>query len=173
MVVAQAKVDSTLRDLEKKFKYYRLSFYTYSLASLMEIMLSGNFKEEYISGMTKTKALSAAEQSQVRADIVQKIQDINAKLNEDGVRDSRDQCIEKFIICETAYKIVLKKYLQVNNKYDSDGKMRIQLTQVNTALKNAGYTLDEGLMERLFSGSGNYTVSGQKSAKVVDLFPLT
>lgn len=51
MVVAQAKVDSTLRDLEKKFKYYRLSLYTYSLASLMEIMLSGNFKEEYISGI--------------------------------------------------------------------------------------------------------------------------
>lgn len=103
--------------------------------------------------MAKTKALSSSEQSQVRADIVQKIQDINAKLNEDGVRVSRDQFIEKFIICETAYKIVLKKYLQVNNKYTSDGKMRIQLTQVKTALKNAGCTLDEGLMERLFSGS--------------------
>ena len=51
MVVAQAKVDSTLRDLKKKFKYYRLSLYTYSLASLIEIMLSGNFKEEYISGI--------------------------------------------------------------------------------------------------------------------------
>jgi len=51
LVVAQAKVDSTLRDLEKKFKYYRLSLYTYSLGSFMEIMLSGNFKEEYISGI--------------------------------------------------------------------------------------------------------------------------
>ena len=51
MVLGQAKVDSTLRNLEKKFKYYRLSLYTYSLASLMEIMLSGNFKEEYISGI--------------------------------------------------------------------------------------------------------------------------
>lgn len=50
MIVAQAQVDSTLSDLEKKFKYYRLSLYTYSLASLMEIMLSGNFKEEYIFG---------------------------------------------------------------------------------------------------------------------------
>lgn len=49
--VAHAKVDSTLRDFEKKFKYYRLSLYTYSLASLLEIMLSGNFKEEYISGI--------------------------------------------------------------------------------------------------------------------------
>jgi hypothetical protein len=49
--VAQNKVNSTLADLEKKFKYYRLSLYTFSLASLMEIMLSGNFKEEYISGI--------------------------------------------------------------------------------------------------------------------------
>lgn len=37
--------------LEKKFKYYRLSLYTFSLSSLMEIMLSGNFKESYISGI--------------------------------------------------------------------------------------------------------------------------
>lgn len=48
LIVAQTKVKSTLRDLQKKFKYYRLSLYTFSMASLVEIMLSGNFKEEYI-----------------------------------------------------------------------------------------------------------------------------
>lgn len=48
-IVAQSKVKSALSDLEKKFKYYRLSLYTFSLASLMEIMLSGNFKEDYIA----------------------------------------------------------------------------------------------------------------------------
>lgn len=48
-VVNQSKANSTLSDLEKKFKYYRLSLYTFSLASLMEIMLNGNFKEEYIA----------------------------------------------------------------------------------------------------------------------------
>ncbi len=48
LIVAQSKVNAALSDLEKKFKYYRLSLYTFSLASLMEIMLSGNFKEEYI-----------------------------------------------------------------------------------------------------------------------------
>ena len=49
LIVAQAKVKSTLSDLQKKFKYYRLSLYTFSMASLIEIMLSGNFKEAYIS----------------------------------------------------------------------------------------------------------------------------
>lgn len=52
-IIAQAQVNSTLQDLLKKFKYYRLSLYTFSLASMLEIMLSGNFKEENIS---KTKA---------------------------------------------------------------------------------------------------------------------
>lgn len=51
LIVAQTDVKQTFSDLEKKFKYYRLSLYTFSLASLMEIMLSGNFKESYIEGI--------------------------------------------------------------------------------------------------------------------------
>lgn len=59
MIVAQAKVKSTLNDLQKKFKYYRLSLYTFSMASLVEIMLSGNFKETYISDVkTEIKKFS-------------------------------------------------------------------------------------------------------------------
>lgn len=37
------QVVNKLHDLLKKFKYYRLSLYTLSMASMMEIMLSGNF----------------------------------------------------------------------------------------------------------------------------------
>ena len=51
LVVAQNQVNSTLKDLQKKFKYYRLSLFTFSMASMLEIMLSGNFKEEYINGI--------------------------------------------------------------------------------------------------------------------------
>lgn len=51
LIVAQANVKQAFADLEKKFKYYRLSLYTFSLSSLMEIMLSGNFKESYIEGI--------------------------------------------------------------------------------------------------------------------------
>ena len=49
LFISQMQVQNSLRDIEKKFKYYRLSLYTYSLASMLEIMLSGNFKEEYIN----------------------------------------------------------------------------------------------------------------------------
>ena len=51
LVIAQNQINSVLKDLQKKFKYYRLSLYTFSIASMMEIMLSGNFKEEYIRGI--------------------------------------------------------------------------------------------------------------------------
>lgn len=50
-IAVQSKVNSTLSDLEKKFKYYRLSLYNFSLASLMEIMLSGNYTEDYIDNV--------------------------------------------------------------------------------------------------------------------------
>lgn len=48
LFVSQSKVNSTLDDLLKKFKYYRLSLYIFSMASFVEIMLSGDFKEENI-----------------------------------------------------------------------------------------------------------------------------
>jgi len=61
LIVAQSKVNSTLNDLHKKFKYYRLSLYTFSMASLVEIMLSGNFKEENITGAkSEIESLSMA-----------------------------------------------------------------------------------------------------------------
>lgn len=51
ILMTQNRVNSTLKDMIKKFRYYRLSLYTFSMASMMEIMLSGNFEEEYISGI--------------------------------------------------------------------------------------------------------------------------
>lgn len=51
LVVGQGQVKLTLSEMEKRFKYYQLALYTYSLASMMEIMLGGNYKEEYITGI--------------------------------------------------------------------------------------------------------------------------
>ena len=51
LIVAQSKVNAAKESLIKKFKYYRLSLFTFSMSSLIEIMLSGNFKEDYISGI--------------------------------------------------------------------------------------------------------------------------
>ena len=49
--VSQSKVKTLLDELQKSFKYYRLSLFAFSMSSLVEIMLSGNFKEENISAI--------------------------------------------------------------------------------------------------------------------------
>ena len=49
LIVPQSKVKSTYTELEKMFKYYRLSLYSFSLATMLEILLSGNKNSEYIS----------------------------------------------------------------------------------------------------------------------------
>lgn len=41
-------VDTKIDNLKKQFTYYRMSLYIYSLASLMEIMMLGDFREENI-----------------------------------------------------------------------------------------------------------------------------
>ena len=48
LFVSQSKVNDALADLLRKFKYYRLTMYTFSMASFVEIILSGDFKEENI-----------------------------------------------------------------------------------------------------------------------------
>ena len=41
-----SEINDVLKDLLRKFKYYRLTMYTFSMASFIEVMLSGDFKEE-------------------------------------------------------------------------------------------------------------------------------
>lgn len=47
-VVGKSSIDFLNSSLQKKLKYYRLSLYIYSMASFLEMMLLGNFQEEYI-----------------------------------------------------------------------------------------------------------------------------
>lgn len=51
LIMGHSKVAAALDGLMKKFKYYKLSLFSYSLASMLEVMLSGNFKEEYLQGI--------------------------------------------------------------------------------------------------------------------------
>ena len=44
----QMIAEEQLKDLRKRMQYYRLSLYSFSMASFLAIILSGNFKEENI-----------------------------------------------------------------------------------------------------------------------------
>ena len=48
LLVSHGQVNAALNDLLRKFRYYRLSLYIFALASFIEILLSGDFKEENI-----------------------------------------------------------------------------------------------------------------------------
>lgn len=47
-VVANANVNATVKSLLKKFRYYKMSLYLFSMASFIEVMLLGDFREEHI-----------------------------------------------------------------------------------------------------------------------------
>ena len=48
LIVGQSKVDAVLKDLQKKFVYYRMSLYAFTMATFVEILLSENYKEDSI-----------------------------------------------------------------------------------------------------------------------------
>ena len=41
-------MNSIIEDIQKKFRYYRLSLYIYSFSTFMEILLLGNYKNDYL-----------------------------------------------------------------------------------------------------------------------------
>ena len=47
-VVANANVNATVELLLKKFRYYKMSLYLFSMSSFIEVMLLGDFREEHI-----------------------------------------------------------------------------------------------------------------------------
>lgn len=48
LIVPNVKVKTAYEEIKNSFLYYRLSLYSFSLASLLEIVLNGSYKEEYI-----------------------------------------------------------------------------------------------------------------------------
>ena len=100
LVIGQKQVDSTLKDLQKKFKYYRLSLYTFSMASMMEIMLSGNFKEEYIIGIKEEieKMSSAYREMFMQSSIyLEKISGVSVETNVLKGIGTASKAVGKFI----------------------------------------------------------------------------
>ena len=47
-VVVNANVSITIKSLIKKFRYYRMSLYLFSMSSFIEVMLLGDFRESHI-----------------------------------------------------------------------------------------------------------------------------
>ena len=77
-IVKQSKVSSVLQDMLKQFQYYRMSLFTVSMSSLLDVMLSGNFNEEYISGIIKeieTESMKYRERFTKCSDYLERLSD--------------------------------------------------------------------------------------------------
>lgn len=75
-----------------------------------------------------------------------------------------DKFKNKFNICETVYKVILKKHQECKGK-KSDAYLKITMTQVPHALKFAGYSFNKDLLNELFGASGK---KGQTVKKLRD-----
>lgn len=53
LLVNQEMIQKKTTSLLNQFRYYRLSLFSFAMASLLEIMISGNFKEGYINGVRR------------------------------------------------------------------------------------------------------------------------
>lgn len=63
LIVINQKMNSIQNELEKKFKYYRLSLYTYSFSSFLEILFLGNYQGDYL--LTKKEELEALDEEYI------------------------------------------------------------------------------------------------------------
>ena len=48
LFTTSGSMNSLLEEIQKKFKYYRLSLYIYSFSTFIEIFLNGNYKSDYL-----------------------------------------------------------------------------------------------------------------------------
>lgn len=48
LFTTSTSMNSIINEIQKKFRYYRLSLYIYSFSTLMEILLLGNYKSDYL-----------------------------------------------------------------------------------------------------------------------------
>lgn len=98
--ITQSKMAAEQTDLEKKFKYYRLSVYNFSLASMMKIMLSGNFKEAYITKIQneiESLAISYRELFQKGSLYLEKLGNVGIEANVIKGLGTAEKTVGKFI----------------------------------------------------------------------------
>ena len=119
IVVINQTMNSLLTELEKKFKYYRLSLYIYSYASYLEIMLLGNYQEDYL--LTKKEELEALDNEYANN------YDIALKFIQKNANKSLEGNLLKGIgtagkaIGNLAEKVPLMKEKKVNEWFDEKG----------------------------------------------------
>ena len=107
------------------------------------------------------KTISIEEQIKLKAKARKVIEDLEKKLQDEDTKKVLDNFKNKFNICETAYKVFLKKYKIINDQKIGES-FKINMKQVNPTLKLVGFDFNYQFLNKLF---GSSTKFGQKSVK--------
>lgn len=115
--------------------------------------------------MTSTKKISEQEKLKLRNEAKTELERLESffKQDTDTVQLLED-FKNKFNICETVYKVILKKYQNCKSK-KSEEHLILDMRQVPSALNFAGYTFDKALLTELF---GSNSSKGETVKKLRD-----
>ncbi|MBR4013919.1 MAG: hypothetical protein IKJ00_06450 [Clostridia bacterium] len=95
------------------------------------------------------KKLTKQEQRKLRNKAKEEVERLERILNDEVTSKSLDDFKNKFNICESAYKIILRKH-QIQKGKSNTTSLKINMTQVPHALRFAGYNFDDDLLTHLF-----------------------
>jgi hypothetical protein len=103
----------------------------------------------------------------LRNEIARKLYRMDTNLEDETSVRLRWMFMDKFIQCEVAVKKVMAAYKKEKKgaKDKDKGFLRLDMSTIPAALKWAGITFNRDDLDGLFSGSGEYSKRGTKSAK--------
>ena len=100
---------------------------------------------------------------------IQKAQDklFKAKtiLENIAICTAKNDFIEKFILCEVAYKILLKEYKINRNEPYTKENLTLKMNQIQSVLKFFNIEIESNTLNRIFSSKEK--LRGQNSAKLL------
>lgn len=155
LLVLQAKIKTTLDEMIKDFKYYRLSLFAFSMSSLIEIMLSGNFKEENILAIKEEIQKLSLDYRDVYSECslyLEKMEKLSVESNVLKGVSATSKAVGKFIGSIPKIKDgQIDERLQVAGEYVSDKAKSIETDSIATfaEMSNPGTNLFTEKMDDL------------------------
>lgn len=77
----------------------------------------------------------------------------------------RHKFLDEFVLCEIACKAVVSMYRKNNRTFTSERDLKLDMKEIPAAMKYAGYSIDNDVLNVIFAGSGPYRKRGTKSTK--------
>ena len=84
---------------------------------------------------------------------------------DESMKRSKDDFLERFMICECVYKTLLKSYNANRGAKVADGDLRLNYTEIRKVLDYYNVKLEEDTHKAIFSSTGQYCKRGTMSAK--------